>query len=224
MQRIRIGIIACLVLVAAPVVADTVDEAGNADAAEKAESLERLRQFTDDLTSFSARFEQTLYDEDDFPIREREGVAYLEKPGLFRWEYRTPYSQVIVSDGERLWMYESDLDQVTVRETDEALAQAPIMLLSGSAPLSDQFDVSGLGAREGLHWVQLEPKVKDMDFRRIYLGFDEESLRVMELRDRFDGATQVVFEETEVNPDIDPERFRFTPPDGADVIRADNGY
>lgn len=189
--------------------------------ADEQASLERLETFTEELRSFRATFKQTLYDEDDYPIRENEGVAYLEKPGLFRWEYNEPYTQILVSDGERLWMYEEDLDQVTVRETDEALGRAPIMLLTGEAPLSEEFELRGMGTREGLQWVQLEPKVQDTDFRRIYLGFDDHSLKVMELRDRFDGATQVVFDDVEINPDIDPDRFRFTPPEGVDVIGED---
>lgn len=209
MKRIGTWIIAGLLVLATPAVAS------------EEEAMERLRAFTEDLTSFSARFEQTLYDEDQFPIRASRGMAYLEKPGKFRWEYTEPYNQLIVSDGGRLWMYEEDLDQVTVREQDETLGQAPLLLLSGNAPLSDQFDIEPLGEREGLHWIQLEPKVRDTDFRRIYLGFDGTSLKVMELRDRFDGATQVVFDEVQVNPDIDPARFDFTPPEGADVVGAD---
>ncbi len=182
------------------------------------ETLERLRAFTEDLTSFSATFEQTLYDEDDFPIRENSGVGKLEKPGKFRWEYTEPYNQLIVSNGERMWMYEEDLEQVTVREFDQALGQAPIALLSGRAPLAEEFEIEALGEREGLHWVQLEPKVQDTDFRKIYLGFDETSLKVMELRDRFDGATQVVFDDVEINTDIPADQFTFDPPEGVDVV------
>lgn len=211
MKRIGNWLVAGLIVLAGPAVA--------ADS----ESRERLRAFTEDLVSFSARFEQTLYDEDQYPIRERSGIALLVKPGKFRWEYTEPYHQLLVSDGGRLWMYEEDLEQVTVREYDEALGQAPIALLSGDAPLEDQFEVTALGEREGLHWIQLDPRVQDTDFRRIYLGFDDYSLKVMELRDRFDGATQIVFEDVEINADIDPARFEFTPPDGVDVVGEGDG-
>lgn len=207
MMRIACWLLAGLVLtIAVPAQAD------------KEEALERLRAFSEDLTSFSATFEQTLYDEDDFPIRENSGSAHLEKPGKFRWEYTEPYDQLIVSNGERMWMYEEDLEQVTVREFDKALGQAPIALLSGSAPLDEEFEVEATGEREGLLWVQLEPKVKDTDFRRIYLGFDETSLKVMELRDRFDGATQVVFDDVEINTDIPADQFTFEPPEGVDIV------
>lgn len=182
------------------------------------EALERLQDFTQGLESFTAAFEQTRYDEEQQPIRKSSGQVWLKRPGLFRWEYLEPYRQTIVADGERLWIYDVELEQVTVRKTERALGTAPIMLLSDSQPLSEQFDLTDLGKREGLYWVRLEPKVDDTDFRAIYLGFDERSLKVMELRDRFDQATQIVFNNVELNPDISAKRFRFEPPDGVDVI------
>lgn len=182
------------------------------------EAMDRLQRFTDDLRSFQAGFVQTRYDEDQNPVRESQGVAWLQRPGLFRWVYREPYEQTIVADGERLWVYDADLDQVTVREMERALATAPIMLLSGREPLSEQFEMHDRGEREGLYWVELRPKVQDTDFRRIFLGLDDETLKVMELRDQFDQATQIRFHHVEMNPQIDPARFRFTPPEGADVI------
>ncbi len=192
--------------------------AGPLWADDEAEARERLRAFTEDLTSFSATFQQTLYDEDQYPLQENRGSAKLKKPGKFRWEYTAPHEQLIVSNGQRMWMYEADLDQVTVREFDAALGRAPIALLSGDAPLDDEFEIEALGQREDLLWLQLEPKVQDTDFRRIYLGFDDTSIKVMELRDRFDGATQVVFDNVEVNPDLADDEFEFEPPEGADVI------
>lgn len=182
------------------------------------EALERLEDFTTGLESFTAGFVQTRYDEDQEPIRESKGLAWLKRPGLFRWEYREPYQQMIVADGERLWIYDVDLEQVTVRKTGRALGTAPIMLLSDAEPLSEQYDLKDLGKREGLYWVRLRPKVDDTDFEEIYLGFDDRSLKVMELRDRFDQATQIQFNNAELNPDISGDRFRFEPPGGVDVI------
>jgi outer membrane lipoprotein carrier protein len=184
------------------------------------EALERLEDFTSGLESFKAGFLQKRFDEEQELIRESRGLAWLKRPGLFRWEYRDPYQQMIVADGERLWIYDVDLEQVTVKKTERALGTAPIMLLSDSEPLSEQFDLKDLGKREGLYWVRLRPKVDDTDFREIYLGFDDRSLKVMELRDRFDQATQIVFNDVELNPDVAPERFRFEPPAGVDVIGA----
>ena len=182
------------------------------------EALDRLERFTADLRSFQAGFVQTRYDEENQPIRESQGVVWLQRPGLFRWAYRKPYEQTIVADGERLWIHDADLEQVTVKKMQRALATAPIMLLSGSEPLDEQFEIRELGAREDLQWVELRPKVRDTDFRRIFLGLDERTLRVMELRDRFDQATQIRFHHVEMNPEIEAARFEFTPPEGVDVI------
>ena len=204
MHAIRALAAACLLLAAAPAAAG--------------EAMERLKAFTDELRTFSAGFVQTLYDENQEPVQRSEGVAWLERPGLFRWEYREPYTQVIVADGERLWIYDADLEQVTVRDTGRALATAPIMLLSGKAPLEEQFEMRELGAREGLQWVELRPRVADSDFERIFLGLDGRTLQVMELRDRFDQATQIRFHHVEINPEIRASRFEFTPPEGVDVI------
>lgn len=204
MHTMRALVAACLLLAAYPVAAG--------------EAMERLQAFTEGLDTFSAGFVQTLYGENQEPVQRSEGVAWLKRPGLFRWEYREPYTQVIVADGERLWIYDADLEQVTVRETGRALATAPIMLLSGEAPLEEQFEMRELGEREGLQWVELRPKVQDTDFERIFLGLDEKTLQVMELRDRFDQATQIRFHHIEVDPEIDPARFEFTPPEGVDVV------
>lgn len=204
MHMMRALVAACLLLAAYPVTAG--------------EAMERLQAFTEGLATFSAGFVQTLYDENQEPVQRSEGVAWLERPGLFRWEYRDPYTQVIVADGERLWIYDADLEQVTVRETGQALATAPIMLLSGEAPLDEQFEMRELGEREGLQWVELRPKVQDTDFERIFLGLDEDTLRVMELRDRFDQATQIRFHHIELDAEIDASRFEFTPPEGVDVV------
>ncbi len=181
-------------------------------------AVERLQRFTDDLRSFEAEFVQTRYDENDEPVRKSRGVVFLQRPGLFRWSYQDPYKQIIVGDGENLWIYDADLEQVTVKKMQRALATAPITLLTGTAPLSEQFEIIDRGQREGLLWVELRPKVKDTDFRRIFLGLGEETLQVMELRDRFDQVTQIKFSEAAMNPEIEASRFEFTPPDGVDVL------
>lgn len=194
-----------------------------ANAALAGEATQRLEHFTTGLDSFTAGFVQTVYDEDQRPTQESHGQAWLKRSGLFRWEYETPYEQTIVADGERLWIYDEDLAQVTVKKMERALGTAPIMLLSEREPLAEQFEITDRGKREGLYWVELRPRVEDTDFRRIFLGFDDEALKVMELRDRFDQATQIRFHHVRLNPKIDAGRFDFTPPEGVDVIRADSG-
>jgi len=182
------------------------------------QAMDLLHKFTDGLKTFSAGFVQTVYDENQKPIRESQGLAWLKRPGMFRWEYRKPYKQLIVADGKRLWVYDKDLEQVTVKKAQKALATAPIMLLSGREPLKKQFEMQDHGKRQGLYWVELRPKVHDTDFRRIFLGLDDQGLKVMELHDRFDQATQIRFNHVKINPPIEDARFDFTPPKGVDVI------
>lgn len=126
--------------------------------------------------------------------------------------------QSIIADGERLWIYDIDLEQVTVKKLDQALGNAPIMLLSNNHPLDKDFELLDLGTREGLAWVQLQPKVRDTEFEQIYLGFSETALAVMELRDQFGQATQIRFNNFKMNIPADDRLFVFTPPAGVDVI------
>lgn len=185
------------------------------------EALQRLQEFTSQLKSLSAGFVQSLYDTDGNEIQESSGVVVLKRPGKFRWDYRKPYHQLLVANGERFWIYDSELQQVTEKRTDEALATAPVVLLSRGIPLADQFELKELGEREGLSWVELLPKVKDSDFERIFLGLDADGLKVMELRDSFGQATQILFHSVELNIAASDDLFEFEPPEGADVIRAD---
>ncbi|MEM7209672.1 MAG: outer membrane lipoprotein chaperone LolA [Pseudomonadota bacterium] len=189
-------------------------------AAAQASALERLNQFTGDLITFQAGFIQTLYDADSQPIQESRGAVILKRPGKFRWDYREPYVQSIIADGEKLWIYDTDLEQVTVKTLDRALGNAPIMLLSENRPLDLDFELRDLGEREGLQWVELQPKVRDTDFEKIYMGLSETALEVMELRDQFGQATQIRFNNFEMNMNADEQLFAFTPPSGVDIIDA----
>ena len=209
MKAIRVVLAVALLAAAGPSVAG--------------QAMNRLQHFTDGLKTFSADFVQTVYDENKNPIRQSQGQAWLKRPGLFRWEYRKPYHQVIVADGKHLWVYDEDLKQVTVRNTKKALATAPIQLLSGEKPLASQFKMQDRGKRQGLEWVELRPKVQDSDFRRIFLGLDTHGLKVMELHDRFDQTTQIRFKDEKINPQVDSSRFQFTPPKGVDVIGKASG-
>jgi len=180
--------------------------------------LQRLETFTAQLESLRAQFVQSLFDAQGKTVQESRGTVLLQRPGRFRWEYRLPYEQLIVADGEKLWVYDSELQQVTVKELDNALGNAPIMLLSERRPLQEDFIIHDLQPREGLQWVELEPRVKDTDFTRITLGMDEQGMKVMELRDSFGQATEVRFENLEINVEPAAGSFVFEPPAGVDII------
>lgn len=183
-----------------------------------ADAVQRLQTFISQLESFQAGFVQTLYDEDSTVLQESRGAVILKRPGKFRWDYREPYLQSIIADGQRLWIYDIDLEQVTVKKLDQALGNAPIMLLSYDRPLEQDFELRDLGVREGLEWVELQPKESDTDFEIIYMGLSENALVVMELRDQFGQATQIRFNNFEMNIPADDSLFEFTPPEGVDLV------
>ena len=140
------------------------------------------------------------------------------RPGKFRWEYDKPYEQTIVGDGAKLWIYDKDLNQVTVRKLDAALGSSPAALLAGSNEIEKAYDIT-IWVRRTV-WIGCEaiPKSKDTTFERIKLGFGRGGLEAMELRDQFGQSTVIKFASVERNPRISPDVFRFTPPKGADVI------
>lgn len=183
-----------------------------------AEDFARLTDFTDNLDSFTSNFEQTLYDADSHPLKTSTGSIALKRPGRFVWQYETPDPQTIVSDGEKVWLYDIELEQVTVSPLTERASGTPLSLLMGGTPLEESFVIKTLGEAEGIVWFELTPKSADTDFEQIFLGLNESGLAVMELRDSFDQATQIRFNEFQSGVTLDDERFLFVPPDGVDVI------
>lgn len=181
-------------------------------------AVQRLQTFSSELDTLRADFVQLLYDQDQQLVQRSHGKMLLKRPGKFRWDYIKPYTQEIVADGKSLWTYDAELAQVTVKAADTALGAAPISLLSERRNLLDDFLVKELGPREDLEWVELEPKIKDTDFTKIYLGLDEKTMRVMELRDNFGQVTQIRFDNVEMNIPLADKLFHFEPPAGADVI------
>ncbi len=185
-----------------------------------ADALATLEDFLGRVDTLEAAFEQSLYDEDDLRIERSAGRFYLDRPGRFRWHYDTPYVQEIVSDGERVWVYDSELEQVTEKRLGEAIGDSPARLLSTGEDLERHFAVRDLGRQGPLEWVELRPKdAEEGAFQAVRLGFEDATLRRMELSDSFGQTTVLRFSEVRVNPDLAPGRFRFEPPAGVDVIR-----
>jgi outer membrane lipoprotein carrier protein len=186
--------------------------------AARAADIETLKSYLQQTTSGKARFAQIVVDKNSKQLQQATGTMQFVRPGRFRWEYDKPYEQTIVGDGARLWIYDKDLNQVTVRKLDKALGGSPAALLAGSNEIEKVYDLSNLGSQEGLDWLQAVPKSKDNTFERIRLGFGQNGLEAMELRDQFGQTTVIKFAGVERNPRLAPELFRFTPPKGADVI------
>jgi outer membrane lipoprotein carrier protein len=190
---------------------------GTVNAAPDAGS-QRVERFLQGLEGMQAQFRQTLADRTGQVTDQSSGVLAISRPNRFRWDYRQPYEQVIVSDGARIWLYDSDLEQVTVRKLDESLSATPAMLLSGKGKLEDNFKVTQTEQDKSVQWVRMEPKRSDTDFKWVRLGFSGEALRFMELGDKLGQTTVLEFSNFERNPKLDPTRFVFKVPEGADVI------
>lgn len=180
-------------------------------------ATEQLRDFNRQVQSMQANFEQTLFDAEGEIVQQASGEVYIKRPGKFRWDYVLPAPQQLVADGMRFWIYDSDLEQVTVKSTDEALGTAPALVLTGRRDLNEDFIIKEQGLSEGLNWVELFPRKQDTEFTRVRIGFDPE-LRVMELIDNFGQRTHIRFNDLQRNVAIDNSRFEFNIPPGVDVI------
>jgi outer membrane lipoprotein carrier protein len=183
-----------------------------------AASLERFSEFINETLTASGEFEQKIFDRNLKLLQESRGALAFSRPGKFRWNYVKPYAQLIVGDGSRVWIYDEDLKQVTVRKLDQALGSTPAALLAGNNEAMRAFMLSDKGARDGLEWLEALPRDKEGNFEKIRMAFGSSGLEVMELVDSFGQTTVLRFESLERNPKLDPGLFRFSPPRGADVI------
>lgn len=182
---------------------------------------ERLDFFFQNVVTLKADFTQTVTDEDDVIVQEAAGRMKLLRPGRFRWDYETPFSQTIVADGQFVWIYDRELAQASVRGMGEALGSTPIVLLSESRPLGEDFTIIEETSDGDMDWVEIVPKMKDTDFHRIRLGLDSEGLKRMVLFDQFGQRTVIRFSHMRVNEQIPAADFRFEAPPGVDVIRGE---
>lgn len=183
-----------------------------------AAATDALKVFLTQTQTVKARFAQMVLDKNLKPLQQAQGVMQFSRPGKFRWDYLKPYEQTIVGDGTRLWIYDKDLNQVTVRKLDLALGASPAALLAGSNDLERDYKLTNMGVEKGLDWLEALPKNRDSMFERVRMGFGKSGLEAMELRDQFGQVTVITFADVERNPRLGADVFRFTPPKGADVI------
>jgi outer membrane lipoprotein carrier protein len=190
-------------------------------AAPEAVAPAQLRAFLAETVTLEARFSQVLLETDSARAQVSEGTFYLHRPQRFRWDYTQPVPQLVVADGENLWLFDPDLEQATVRRLDDGLSSTPAMLLSGDGNLDDSFKVGAAYHEDGIDWVELAPVSGAADFSGIRVGFEAGRLASMELIDALGQTTVIRFSALKVNVPLDPALFQFTPPPGADVIRDD---
>ena len=195
--------------------------------------LQQLDAFSSGLDSFSARFAQTMFDANGRQEEFSEGVFYLQQPDLMHWKYEHPYPQLIVADGDILWSWDIDLEQITRREQSAAEQQSPLTLITDPERLRERYTPQSLGVDDdGLAWLELQPNasvddtVQDDDsvaamaeFSRILVAFKDSVLAMMVLEDSLGQRTEVRFSKASRNVELDSDLFQFVPPEGVDVLQ-----
>ena len=180
-------------------------------------SLERFQSYLRTTQAGRADFEQKVYDKTGKVVQESRGSFSFLRPGRFRWTYVKP-PQIIVGDGERVWIHDADLNQVTVRRASRVLGSTPAALLAGASDINKAFELVEAGAKDGLEWLEARPREKESGFERIRLGMSASGVDAMELVDHFGQTTVLRFSNMVRNPRFDAGTFRFTPPKGVDVL------
>lgn len=184
-----------------------------------AAATDRLKSFIADTHSAQANFTQEVQDKNGKRLQSASGTMQFVRPGKFRWVYQKPYEQLIVGDGKKFWMYDIDLNQVTVKQLDAALGSSPAALLSGSNEIEHDFELVDIEDRNELEWLQAIPKSSESSFEKILMAFNAKSeLVVMELHDAFGHHTVLRFTRLKNNPTLAAQLFTFVPPKGADVL------
>lgn len=180
---------------------------------------QKLNEFFANVDTMQAAFTQQVVDDKGTVRNSSSGNVYLSRPGKFRWEYAAPEKHEIVADGKNVWVYDVDLDQVTVKTMQQALSAAPVGLLTQKQNVEKQFSVQEMEAEgSNLEWFRLTPHKKDSDFTSMDLGVDNNGIAEMILNDKFGQMTYIKFQGMRTNININPAEFKFTPPAGADVI------
>jgi len=170
------------------------------------------------LKTFQANFEQTVVDSNGEQVQHSEGKVWIQKPGRFRWDYQTPYRQLIVADGKRLWTYDEDLQQATVKPVDDALSSTPAMLLSGFRPLSEVMNSEPVDSDDGKRWFSLSPRQSDSVVEKVRLAFDKDQLVIIEVNDSFGNQTRILFSGILRNRELEPGLFELKLPADTDII------
>jgi len=183
-----------------------------------ADGVGSLKDFYSNTNAMRANFFQEVKDSQGKIIQEVEGTMQLKRPNMFRWDYNKPYEQQIISDGKEVFLYDTDLEQVTIRSLNQSLGTSPAALLAGGASVEKSFTLSSLERNDRLDWVEALPKGEDSGFDRILLGFKGNNLSKMELFDSFKNVTLIAFESVERNPTLEVADFLFKTPEGVDVI------
>ena len=180
--------------------------------------VESFNRFFNEINTLEAQFTQIVLDENMTALDDGHGTVWIKRPGRFRWNYAPPDAQEIVGDGKRVWLYDIELEQITVRNQAEALGRAPAILLAGTGNLEPTYAMQDIGRHGQVDWVSLIPEDPQSGFTEVRIGFEANRLRLMELVDTLDQRTRISFANLKENESLAEQIFQFIPPDGVDVI------
>ena len=190
---------------------------GLASVAARADAVDTLKEFVRDVKTGHAAFTQVVTSPDGAKKKTSSGTFEFSRPNRFRFSYTKPFEQVIVADGQKVWIYDADLNQVSARKLSQALGATPAALLAGGSLESD-FNLSSLPAKDGLEWAQATPKAKDGAFQSVRIGFRGKELAAVEITDSFGQRSLLTFSKMAANAPVATDAFKFSVPPGADVI------
>ena len=184
----------------------------------EAGAIDQLHQFLSSTRTLKANFSQMVIGRNGRKPQQSSGVVAISRPGKLRWDIQKPYPQLVVGDGEKIWIYDPELKQITVRKAGQAISGSPAALLAGNNELEKNFVLEEAGEAEGMNWVEATPRAGDSGFEKVRLGFAGKDLKAMELHDSFGQTTHIRFANFERNPVLPAATFRFIPPAGVDIV------
>ena len=179
---------------------------------------DHLARFIDNMQTLEADFKQTLVDDQGIELESSTGRVLLNRPDKFRWDYKHPYLQTIVTNGETMWFYDEDLEQVTIRDVSTTLESTPAAILGSYKNIDEQFIIIDMGKIEEFDWVELTPRDIESQYDSIRLGFDKDKLGMMVVFDNLGQVTRVDFTQQVINKNLSDDTFNFEPPQGIDII------
>ena len=186
----------------------------------EAGAVDMLEAFQRDVTSLSGDFRQLVTDKRGAVVQDSSGRVLLARPFRFRWDYRQPYEQAIVSNGSQIWFFDADLEQVTIRDVDASMGDGIALFLAGDKPIENEFDLKPLPDQAGMEWVSAVPRSEKVEIERVKVGFKAGGLAVVEVTDPFGQTTRLEFSGLVRNPSWSDSQFVFVPPAGVDVLRS----
>jgi chaperone LolA len=183
-----------------------------------ADGIADLKLFIAQSRALSANFTQTVVNQNGKNTQTSTGSMLIQRPGKFHWRYKTPYPSEIVGDGQKVWLYDPELKQVTIKNMADTLESSPAALLAGNNDFEKHYHVKNGTEKSHLTWLHATPKIKDSTFQQIRIALQNKIIQRIELVDQLGQMTTILFDQITLNPPIKSAEFTFNPPKGVDII------